>query len=59
LPHYSKFSYAAFIGPELTNLIKGMWPVARSPLALAVKQEDGSTADVPRAKLATRESLSK
>lgn len=59
LPHYSKYSYAAFNGPEVTNLIKGVWPVARSPLALAVKQEDGSTVDVPRGKLATRESLAR
>jgi hypothetical protein len=59
LPHYAKFSYAAFNGPELTNLIKGVWPVARSPLAQAVKQEDGGTVETPRAKLATRESLSK
>lgn len=57
LPHYSKFSYAAFNGPEVTNLIKGVWPVSRSPLALAVRQEDGSTVDAPRAKLATRGSL--
>ena len=57
LPHYSKFSYAAFNGPEVTNLIKGVWPVSRSPLALAVKQEDGSAADAPRAKLAPRGSL--
>ena len=59
LPHYSKFSYAAFSGPESANLVKGVWPVARSPLALAVKQEDGSTVEVPRAKLATRDSLSR
>jgi hypothetical protein len=59
LPHYSKFSYAAFSGPESTNLIKGVWPVARSPLAMAVKQQDGSTVEVPRAKLAARESLAR
>ena len=59
LPHYAKFSYAAFGGPELTNLAKGMWPVARSPLVQAVMQEDGSMVDVPRGKLATRENLSK
>ena len=59
LPHYSKFSYAAFSGSELINLVKGIWSVTRSPLAQAVKLEDGSTVDVPRAKLATRESLSK
>lgn len=59
LPHYAKFSYAAFNGPEVTNLAKGVWPVARSPLAQAVEQEDGSTVDVPRAKLATRDSLAR
>jgi aminopeptidase N len=59
LPHYYKFSYAAFSGLELTNLTKGVWPVARSPLAQAVKQEDGSTVDVPRAKLTTRDSLAR
>jgi hypothetical protein len=59
LPHYAKYSYAAFSGPELTNLSKGMWPVTSSPLGIAVKQEDGSTADVARGKLATRDSLSK
>jgi hypothetical protein len=57
LPHYSKFSYAAFSGPESANLIKGVWPVTSSPLGKAVKQEDGSTVDVPRARLPTRESL--
>ena len=59
LPHYAKFSYAAFSGAELTNLIKGVWPVTGSPLAKAVKQEDGSSVETPRAKLAVRESLSK
>lgn len=59
LPHYSKFSYAAFSGTEATNLIKGVWPVARSPLAMAVQQQDGSTMDVPHAKFATRESLAR
>ncbi len=59
LPHYAKFSYVAFSGPELTNLVKGVWPVARSPLAQAVKQKDGSTVEVPRAKLATRDSLAR
>ena len=57
LPHYSKYSYAAFSGAELTNLVKGMWPVTNSPLAQAVKQEDGSIVDVPRAKLPIRHSL--
>ena len=57
LPHYAKYSYAAFSGAELTNLVKGMWPVANSPLTQAVKQEDGSSVDVSRAKLTPRISL--
>jgi aminopeptidase N len=59
LPHYSKYSYAAFSGAELTNLVKGMWPVTNSPLAQAVKQTEGSTVDVPRGKLPMRESLAR
>jgi aminopeptidase N len=59
LPHYSKYSYAAFSGAELTNLVKGMWPVTNSPLAQAVKQTDGNTVDVPRGKLPMRESLAR
>jgi aminopeptidase N len=59
LPHYAKYSYAAFGGAELTNLTKGMWPVTASPLGVAVKQDDGSATDVPRGMLATRESLAK
>jgi len=59
LPHYSKFSYAAFAGVELTNLAKGMWPVIRSPLNIAVRQDDGSSIQVMRGKLETRNSLSR
>ena len=59
LPHYAKYSYAAFSGAELTNLAKGVWPVTGSPLGIAVKQEGGESADVPRGKLAIRESLAK
>jgi hypothetical protein len=59
LPHYAKYSYAAFGGAELTNLAKGVWPVAGSPLGIAVKQEGGDTVEVPRGKLAIRESLSR
>jgi hypothetical protein len=59
LPHYAKYSYAAFSGSELTNLAKGMWQVTGSPLAKAVKQQDDTTVDVPRGRLAARESLAK
>lgn len=59
LPHYAKYSYVAFGGPELTNLVKGMWPVTNSPLGRAVRQKDGGSVEVPRGELAIRESLSK
>jgi aminopeptidase N len=59
LPHYSKFSYAAFSAPDSTNLIKGIWPVTSSPLGMAVRQQDGSTVEVSRAKLPIRESLAR
>jgi hypothetical protein len=57
LPHYSKFSYAAFAGAESTNLAKGIWPVTSSLLARPVRQEDGSVVEVMRGKLETRNSL--
>ena len=59
LPHYSKYSYAAFSGAGAVNLTKGVWPVTASPLGKAVEQQDGSSVAVPRAKLATRESLAR
>ncbi len=57
LPHYSKFSYAAFEGAELTNLAKGMWPVTRSSLAMPVRQADGSLTEVMLGKLPPRDGL--
>ena len=32
LPHYGKYSWLAFAGPEPTNVAKGEWPTADSPL---------------------------
>ena len=57
LPHYSKFSYAAFQGVELINLSKGIWPVTRSPLAMPVWQQDGSIMEVMRGSLESRNGL--
>ena len=59
LQHYSKFSYAAFAGAELTNLAKGIWPVSQSSLAIPVRQEDGTSVNVMRGKLETRSSLAR
>jgi hypothetical protein len=57
LPHYGKYGYLGFEGPEPTNVAKGEWLVARSPLSILVKQPDGQVVDVPRATLATRRAL--
>lgn len=32
LPHYGKYSYLAFTGKAPDNVLKGQWPVSRSPL---------------------------
>lgn len=58
LPHYAKYSYAAFAGSELNNLSKGLWPVTDSPLSRAVPQQ-GGTIDAPRARFAPRNSLAR
>jgi hypothetical protein len=57
LPHYGKYGYLGFEGPEATNVVKGEWEVARSPLSIAVKRPDGHAVEVPRARLAPRRAL--
>jgi hypothetical protein len=57
LPHYGKYGYLVFEGDEPTNVVKGEWPVGRSPLSALVASPEGETRDVPRARLATRPAL--
>jgi hypothetical protein len=57
LPHYGQYSYAAFKGEAAVNVAKGQWPVTDSPLAIAVRQADGSAVMVPPAALAPRTAL--
>lgn len=57
LPHYAKYSYAAFVGHELNNIGKGMWPVGNSPLSRTVQQGQGDAVVTPRAGLAIRKGL--
>ena len=57
LPHYSKYSYAAFDGDKLTNFVKGIWPLTTSSLSMPVRQIDGSTQEVNRGLLEVRTSL--
>jgi hypothetical protein len=58
LPHYRKYSYLAFQDDELTNVLKGQWPIVSSPLSLAVEQADGGAVDyLQTGKLAPRQAL--
>jgi hypothetical protein len=57
LPHYSKYSYAAFAGEQLQNLAKGMWPQANSSLNRAVDDGAVTTEAATRGKLPPRPSL--
>ncbi len=58
LPHYGKYSYLAFEGDEPTNVIKGQWGAAGSPLSVDLRLGDGgipplATGASARAPLAT------
>ena len=41
LPHYGRYSYLGFEGDEPTNIVKGQWPVVKSPMSIPVVQADG------------------
>jgi hypothetical protein len=58
LPHYGKYGYLGFEGREPTNVVKGEWPVVRSPLSSPVKI-DGAvpSSRTTKARLETRRSL--
>jgi len=49
LPHYGKYSYLAFEGAEPTNVVKGQWPAADSPLAIDLRAEGDRTTPLPAA----------
>jgi hypothetical protein len=57
LPHYHKYSYLGFQGPEPTNVAKGRWPALDTPMTTLVAREDGAMQRVERAKLTRREPL--
>ncbi len=57
LPHYHKYSYLGFQGPEPANIAKGRWPVLDSPMIVFVTRPGGTLAKVERDKLAPREPL--
>ena len=64
LPHYGKYSYLGFTGDEPTNIVKGQWPVVRSPMSVILPPAGVSPKDeaevrvaVPRAKLPAASAL--
>jgi len=57
LPHYHKYSYLGFQGPEPTNIAKGRWPALDTPMTTFVARENGTTQRVERAKLTRRAPL--
>jgi hypothetical protein len=52
LPHYHKYSYLGFEGPEPSNIAKGRWPVLASPMTVFFPLKDGTMAGVEMGKLA-------
>ncbi len=57
LPHYGRYGYVGFEGDEPTNVVKGEWRVANSPMSMPVVQPEGGTIAVPMATLAPRRAL--
>lgn len=57
LPHYHKYSYLAFEGPEPANVAKGRWPVVNSPLTVVLPSESGRPYPVEIGKLPQRKPL--
>ena len=48
LPHYGKYSYLAFSGGEPSNVAKGTWPAAASPLVRVLAEGGKTGAALPR-----------
>ncbi len=49
LHHYGRYSYLAFEGEGMDNILRGQWPVLDSPLSVRVIQADGSVPEYQRA----------
>ncbi len=47
LPHYSRFGYLAFAGPDTANVSKGEWPVTDSPLQRRLVTGDAAALKLP------------
>jgi len=57
LPHYGKYSYLGFQGDEPTNVIKGQWPGADSPLRVDLRPAAARAARVAPLPAESRKAL--
>jgi aminopeptidase N len=57
LPHYGKYSYLAFEGDEPTNVVKGQWDAADSPLRVDLRPASEQSTDLPPLVLEKRAAL--
>ena len=57
LPHYGKYSYLGFEGAEPTNMLKGQWAAADSPLRVDLRPVAERTAPLPALALEPRKAL--
>ncbi|MDX1592844.1 MAG: hypothetical protein R3298_01260, partial [Gammaproteobacteria bacterium] len=57
LPHYGKYSYLAFEGPAPTNVLKGQWNAADSPLRIDLRPAAERSEPLPPLALPAREPL--
>jgi hypothetical protein len=57
LPHYGKYSYLGFEGDEPTNVLKGQWTAADSPLRVDLRPNDERGAPVAALALPARKAL--
>ena len=57
LPHYARYSFLVFQNDDVSNTLKGQWPVISSPLSATVRQADGAKSVVTLGKLAPRAAL--
>ncbi len=47
LPHYSRYSFAVFRGRAPDNVLKGQWPVGRSPLQVTLTEGEPAPLALP------------
>jgi hypothetical protein len=54
LPHYHKYSYLGFAGPEPSNIVKGRWRILDSPMTVFLPGKDDTISKVEMGKLSQR-----